>query len=61
MGFGQGNDRALNILAANYLGSQDPQFDLSVAGKGPLLKRPDGTLRMVRLDNNDNIVIESVP
>lgn len=61
MGFGQGNDRALAILAANALGSTDPQYDLSQAGKGILLRRPDGTLRMLRLDNSDNIVIESVP
>lgn len=61
MGFGQGNDRALAILAANALGSTDPQYDLSLAGKGILLKRPDGVLRMLRLDNSDNIVIESVP
>ena len=61
MGFGQGNDRAMAILAANALGSLDAAFDLSIAGKGILLKRPDGTLRMVRLDNSDNVVIESVP
>ena len=61
MGFGQGNDRAMNILAANFLGSLDPAFDLSQAGRGILLRRPDGVLREIRLDNDDNIVIETAP
>jgi type VI secretion system secreted protein VgrG len=49
-----------NLLAANNLGSTDPAVDRSVAGHGIFLRRPDGTLREIAIDNNDNIVIYSV-
>lgn len=54
-------DKLSAVLATNGLGSSDPNFDFSSAGKGPVMRRPDGVLRMLRLDNNDNIVIESFP
>lgn len=48
------------LLAANHLGSPDASIDKSSAGLGIYLRRPDGTLRQLRLDNSDNIVVESV-
>lgn len=50
-----------SLLASNHLGSSDGTFDRSVAGRGVVLRRPDGTLREVVLDNFDNIVILTVP
>jgi hypothetical protein len=47
------------LLAANHLGSTDPSIDKSSAGLGIYLRRPDGTLRQIRLDNDDNIIVES--
>lgn len=48
------------LLAANHLGSQDGTIDKSIAGLGLFLRRPDGTLREIAIDNNDNIVVYSV-
>jgi hypothetical protein len=53
------SDLNASLLAANHLGSTDPNIDKSAAGLGIYLRRPDGTLRMIRLDNNDNIIVES--
>lgn len=50
-----------SLLAENGLGSENGTLDLSSAGKGIKIRRPDGTLRMVRLDDNDNLVIEALP
>ena len=49
-----------NLLASNHLGSPDATYDKSVAGRGIYLRRPDGTLREIAIDDNDNIVIYSV-
>jgi hypothetical protein len=48
------------LLAANHLGSIDPTVDKSANGRGIFLRRPDGTLREICIDDNDNIVIYSV-
>lgn len=48
------------ILAENHLGSANPSLDLSSAGRGIILQRPDGTLREIALDNDDNITISTV-
>ena len=57
----QFDSRNRAILAENGLGSQDASLDLSQPGKGILLRRPDGTMREIALDDDDNIVIKSVP
>jgi hypothetical protein len=54
------SDTNANLLAANHLGSTDATLDKSVAGLGIFLRRPDGTLREITIDDNDNIVIYSV-
>lgn len=48
------------LMASNHLGSTDASIDRSVAGRGIFLRRPDGTLREICIDNNDQIVIYSV-
>lgn len=48
------------LLASNHLGSTDANIDRSVAGRGIFLRRPDGTLREICIDNSDNIVVYSV-
>lgn len=55
------SDFNASLLAANHLGSTDPTIDRSMAGRGLLLKRPDGTLREITIDDLDNILILSVP
>lgn len=60
-GLVDGTSKALNILAANHLGSTTASLDQSVAGRGIILKRPDGTLRELIIDNLDNIQVLSVP
>lgn len=54
------SDQNANLLAANHLGSTDATVDKSMAGRGLYLRRPDGTLREICIDDNDNIVIYSV-
>lgn len=54
------SDKNAALLAANHLGSADPQIDLSVAGRGIFLRRPDGTLRELVINDNDEIEIYSV-
>jgi hypothetical protein len=49
------------LMAANHLGSTDGAVDQSSPGRGIILRRPDGTLREITIDNSDNIVILSVP
>lgn len=49
------------IMAENHLGSLNPSLDLSAVGRGIILRRPDGTLREITINNNDNIDIKSVP
>jgi len=48
------------LMASNHLGSTDANIDRSVAGRGIFLRRPDGTLREICIDNSDNIIIYSV-
>lgn len=48
------------LLAASHLGSTDPSIDRSIAGRGIFLRRPDGTLREICIDDSDNIVVYSV-
>lgn len=48
------------LLANNHLGSTDAGIDKSVNGRGVFLRRPDGTLREIAIDNSDNIVVYSV-
>lgn len=48
------------LLAANHLGSSDPNIDMSVAGRGIFLRRPDGTLREIGIDDDDNLTIYSI-
>lgn len=49
------------LLASNHLGSTDASIDRSLPGRGIILKRPDGTLREISIDDSDNIVISSLP
>ena len=48
------------LLASNFLGSTDATIDRSQPGRGIFLRRPDGTLREITIDNNDQIVIYSI-
>lgn len=48
------------LLTANHLGSSDASIDKSVAGRGIILKRPDGTLREITINDDDEIEIWSV-
>lgn len=48
------------LLASNHLGSTDAGIDRSIAGRGIFLRRPDGTLREICIDDSDNIVVYSV-
>jgi hypothetical protein len=48
------------LLAANALGSTNAAIDKSIPGRGLFLRRPDGTLREIALDNSDNLVVYSV-
>jgi hypothetical protein len=48
------------LLSGNHLGSTDALVDKSVAGRGIFLRRPDGTLRELTIDDSDSIVIYSV-
>jgi hypothetical protein len=48
------------LLQANHLGSPDADLDQSVAGRGIFLRRPDGTLRELTINDSDGIDIYSV-
>lgn len=54
------SDSNAALLAANFLGSTDASIDRSQNGRGLFLRRPDGTLREITIDNTDNIVVYSV-
>jgi hypothetical protein len=58
---GYSTDKLAAVLASNGLGSADANFDYSAPGIGPIVQRPDGTKRMITLDNSDNFIIKSVP
>lgn len=53
-------DKAYALMVENNLGSTNPNLDASANGRGIFLRRPDGTLREITIDNDDNIVIYSV-
>jgi hypothetical protein len=53
-------DKAYALMVENNLGSTNPNLDASAIGRGIFLRRPDGTLREITIDNEDNIVIYSV-
>jgi len=55
------SDLNAKLMAANHLGSTDSNIDKSVAGRGIILRRPDGTLRELVINNGDGIDILSVP
>lgn len=54
------SDRNLSMIAENHLGSQNASLDKSAPGRGIFLRRPDGTLREICIDDSDNIVVYSV-
>lgn len=54
------SDSNARLLAANFLGSTNGSDDRSSAGRGIFLRRPDGTLREITINNNDEIEIFSV-
>jgi hypothetical protein len=55
------SDTNARLLAFNHLGSTAGADDKSVAGRGIILRRPDGTLREISINNSDNFVISTVP
>jgi hypothetical protein len=54
------SDSNARLLASNFLGSTDGSDDRSAVGRGILLRRPDGTLREITIDDSDNIVVYSI-
>lgn len=54
------SDQNASLLAANFLGSTNATIDRSQNGRGIFLRRPDGTLREITIDDSDNIVVYSV-
>ena len=54
------SDTNAALMAANFLGSTNASIDRSQAGRGIFLRRPDGTLREITIDNSDNIAVYSV-
>ena len=54
------SDQNGNLLAANHLGSTDATIDKSSPGRGIFLKKPNGELVEVCVDDANNIVIYSV-
>jgi hypothetical protein len=54
------SDANAALLAANHLGSTDGSIDLSVPGRGIFLRRPDGTLRELVINDDDEIEVWSV-
>jgi hypothetical protein len=54
------SDKSYSLLVENNLGSANSQLDLSTPGRGIYLRRPDGVLREITIDNDDNITIYSV-
>lgn len=60
IGFSIGRDRTTELVNGNFMGSTDSALDKSQAGRGIFLRRPDGTLREITIDNNDQIAVYSV-
>jgi hypothetical protein len=55
-----GSDLNSALLAANHLGSTNATLDFSAPGRGIFIRRPDGTLRELLLNNDDDLEIWSV-
>ena len=53
--------RNRQLMAENHLGSANPSSSLSAPGRGIILERPDGTLREITINDDDNIEIKTVP
>jgi hypothetical protein len=54
------SDTNLGIITENHLYSADPSLDKSAAGRGWYIRRPDGVVREVTLNNNDEFEIWSI-
>jgi hypothetical protein len=54
------SDQNASLLAANHLGSTDPSISRAQPGRGIILERPDGTIRELTIDDDDNVAIFSV-
>jgi len=54
------SDSNARLLAANFLGSTSGADDRSAAGRGIFLRRPDGTLREITINNSDEIEVYSI-
>lgn len=54
------SDSNAALLAANHLGSTDGSIDKSSNGRGVFLRKPNGALVEVTIDDNNNIAIFSV-
>ncbi|MDQ6989358.1 MAG: hypothetical protein Q9M19_05695 [Mariprofundaceae bacterium] len=53
------SDNNALLLATNNLGSTDPSLDRSTSGRGIFLRKPNGELMEVALDDSNNLVIYS--
>lgn len=53
------SDQNALLLASNFLGSTDPNIDRSQPGRGIMLRRPDGVLIELAVDNNNQPVVYS--
>ena len=49
------------MISENHLGSESPSLDRSITGRGIKIRNAAGLLRELTLDENDNIVINSLP
>jgi hypothetical protein len=54
------SDFNASLLAANHLGSPDLSIDLSANGRGIFLRRPDGVLREISINDKDELEVYSV-
>ncbi|RLI53086.1 MAG: hypothetical protein DRP09_16540 [Candidatus Thorarchaeota archaeon] len=54
------SDANAALLAANNLGSTNTGIDKSQNGKGIFLRRPDGTLREITVNNSDTLIVSPV-
>ena len=55
------NENNSAMISENHLGSESPSLDRSVTGRGVKIRNAAGILREITLDENDNIVINSLP
>lgn len=54
------SDKNSLLMATNHLGSTDASIDKSANGRGIFLRKPNGELRELTIDDSDNIAIYSV-